>query len=962
MNFNKGPVSPVVYCDAQGRVQSFEGEKGSAAMFRWWIPCGFVDKEEIRREIETVAAHGFRGLEICINMADTHYSREELKEKGWGTEHWKETYKYILKTANQYNIQIDMTISPGWPAGVVGISPEDDCASKELLTCTSPVFQGRFSGILPMEIDTGTIDPVQLAQNGPPPAVGFDEEEYQAENRWVLEAVTAARIESTGTIPMTAGRFAPPASGADGPTTTQYRLAPESMQVVENYAHCSNSDSWQVDFQAPDDGNWLLFAFWKRGTAQTNRQGTATAQPCYAVDHMNRRGAEAVIDFWEKHILDDELRALLRENNGVIFEDSIELDLSDYAIHWGMEHLERFRQYRGYDLTPYLPLLTGLTYMDPKQYKYEIGDGRGGVSELGARIRNDYCQLVTILYAQEHITPIQNWAASLGMGYRSQGYGLPFDLMEIASVSHGPEGESLGFGDGVRSDDRFRTVSGGAHAGGRPIISDEMGAVAGAGYRWTWKSMLDIINSNWAGGANLIIFHGFPYAKSNSSSWPGYSPFGFGLAGQWGPRQPEWDYIDDLSAYLRRTQSILQGGKPAVDVAVMSVYYEGFNFDGVFHDQTMAQMGYTYDLLSVNNLRQTEARVENGRFFPEGAAYRALVLDNQRLFPVEAMERILALAETGFPVILVGALPSASAFYGTDWEVQDRKVNYLCHRLCMLKNVIQVETEDQVPAALKAQGILPAAEIKEPVDFLSVHRIIDGADYYYILYRGKTEMMLSLTLSGKGGVTRWDSWSGKVMTVASAQTAGGQCITVWMKPGETAIFRVGVLSAANCNPGRVRELLRISGGWSLEFERWERDETASDTTATQKTLIRVEQVPMKPWTEFLGPEFSGIGTYKRTVSLPGKMAEEAKVLSFADIKCQSVHLYINGEKVPVNHLNWTADCAGKFRAGENELCVVVVSTLGNQLMAYGAFPQMPWMKEKEVPAKFGLLGDLVLLG
>ncbi len=35
-------------------------------------------------------------------------------------------------------------------------------------------------------------------------------------------------------------------------------------------------------------------------------------------------------------------------------------------------------------------------------------------------------------------------------------------------------------------------------------------------------------------------------------------------------------------------------------------------------------MNYTYDLLSVNNLRQPDARVENGRFFPEGAAYRAL--------------------------------------------------------------------------------------------------------------------------------------------------------------------------------------------------------------------------------------------------------------------------------------------------------------------------------------------------
>ena len=812
-----------------------------------------------------------------------------------------------------------------------------------------------------MEIDTGTIDPIQLAQNGPPPVEGEEEPFEPDENRWVLEAVTAAKIESTAEIPMTAGRFAPPMPGAAGTTTTQYRLALESMQVVHEIHYSDQEDQWEVNFQAPDDGQWLLFAFWKRGTAQTNRQGTATELPCYAVDHMNRQGAEAVIQFWEEKILDDEMRELLRKNNGVIFEDSIELDLSDYAIHWGMEHLERFRKHRGYDLTPYLPLLTGLTYMDPKQYKYEIGNHHGGVSELGTRIRNDYCQLVTILYAQEHIEPIQNWAASLGMGYRSQGYGLPFDLMEIASVSHGPEGESLGFGDGVRADDRFRTVAGGAHSAGRPIISDEMGAVAGAGYRWTWNSMLNIINSNWAGGANLIIFHGFPYAKSNSSKWPGYSPFGFGLAGQWGPRQPEWDYIDGLSDYLRRTQSILQGGKPAVDVAIMSVYYEGFNFGGVFQDQTLAQSGYTYDLLSVNNLRQPDARVENGRFFPEGAAYRALVLDDQKLFTVSALERILALAEEGLPIILVGEVPRASAFYGANCEAQDQEIVTLCRQLCMLKNVTRVADEASVPDALKAFGIRPALEPQEPVNLLSIHRRMDHADYYYLLYRGKTAQRLSLALEGNGHVTWWNPWNGKIMGLDAETLNGKQHIEVFMQPGETAVFCVGEDAAAEYREA-AQELLRISDNWSIEFERWERDDASTDSTATCKSRIRIDPVPLKPWTELFGAEASGIGVYQNTITLSGSAAVHARTLSFTDIRCQSVHLYINGKNYPVNHLSWTADCSGAFRSGENTLKIVVVSTLGNQLMAYGAFPKMPWMAQEEKPTEFGLLGDIILLG
>ena len=246
-------------------------------------------------------------------------------------------------------------------------------------------------------------------------------------------------------------------------------------------------------------------------------------------------------------------------------------------------------------------------------------------------------------------------------------------------------------------------------------------------------------------------------------------------------------------------------------------------------------------------------------------------------------------------------------------------------------------------------------------DFLPVHRVIDGNDYYYILYRGKIQQTLTLTLAGTGNVTQWNPWNGTVMAVDSTETEEGRRISVSMKPGETAIFCVGAAAAALPRHA-ARELLRISDGWELEFERWERDESATDTTATRKTKIQLGAVPMKPWTELLGPDASGIGFYKKAIDLSGETAEKIVQLTFSDIRCQSVHLYINGEKVPVNHLNWTADCTEKFHAGENTVQVVVVSTLGNQLLAYGAFPTMPWMKTKEEPVEFGLLGDVVLQG
>ena len=112
MNMNKNPEPLHLNGKTLNNSDRFEGTARSRAMFRWWIPAAFMTEEEVEREIRTTAEHGFRGLEICINMADTSYTKAERAEKGWGTAAWREMYRFILKTANRYGIQIDTTISP----------------------------------------------------------------------------------------------------------------------------------------------------------------------------------------------------------------------------------------------------------------------------------------------------------------------------------------------------------------------------------------------------------------------------------------------------------------------------------------------------------------------------------------------------------------------------------------------------------------------------------------------------------------------------------------------------------------------------------------------------------------------------------------------------------------------------------------------------------------------------------
>lgn len=98
---------------------------------------------------------------------------------------------------------------------------------------------------------------------------------------------------------------------------------------------------------------------------------------------------------------------------------------------------------------------------------------------------------------------------------------------------------------------------------------------------------------------------------------------------------------------------------------------------------------------------------------------------------MSALERILALAKEGLPIVLVGEVPTASAFYGANWKGQEQEIVTLCRQLCTLKNVTRVADEASVPAALKAFGIRPALEPQKLVNLLSVHRRIDQTDLLY---------------------------------------------------------------------------------------------------------------------------------------------------------------------------------------------------------------------------------------
>jgi hypothetical protein len=67
------------------------------------------------------------------------------------------------------------------------------------------------------------------------------------------------------------------------------------------------------------DSQCALFAFYQRQTLtknldpQSNRTETIFDFGCFTVDHFDAKGANVVIDFWEKYLLSDDIKQLLRD-------------------------------------------------------------------------------------------------------------------------------------------------------------------------------------------------------------------------------------------------------------------------------------------------------------------------------------------------------------------------------------------------------------------------------------------------------------------------------------------------------------------------------------------------------------------------------------------------------------------------------------------------------------------------
>ncbi|MEW2353399.1 glycosyl hydrolase [Spirillospora sp. NPDC029432] len=896
---------------------------------RYWWACGDITPAAIDAEVRQIADRGFGAAEIQCMLST------KPKEEGWGSPALSDRFERAIEAGRRYGVRIDLTVGPSWPLVVPGVTPDSPEAAQEIAYGRAVVEGGTtFAGPVPA---------------APEPKAGVSEQ--------TLVALQAVRCAGSCTA------------------AKPVKLDKSSLTDLTGSVR-----EGTVSWKAPAGGQWLLLAYWQRGTGQASVAGQAVSgEAAHVVDHFGAAGARAATGYWDSRVLTPDMRRLLKRNGGDLFEDSLELDS---AQHWTAKLPERFEKLRGYSLRDNLPVLfidkihrqyTQATPDDTPDFEFTDGGG--------ARVRDDYYRTLTDLYIGEHVEPLKKWAHARGLRFRAQPYGTTIDTPTIGSALDVNETESLGLRPGY-TDEPFRWISGGAvHLAGQKTYSLECCATLGDAYAQTWPQMLEHFNTAFAHGVNQVVYHGFATERALGTPWPGFSPFTFqggnGFSEAWGPRQPTWDDTSKITGWTSRMQYVLRQGRPAVDLAV---YRDGH---GTAVREPDGAAGFTYDFAGPGQLEGT--RVRNRRLAPDGPAYRALIVDRQETMPVATARTLLAHARGGLPLVVVGDPPGRTPG-ARDAARQDAELAGLVRRLLAQPSVRHVTAQDRLPAALKELGVRASAEAGSP-GLMTVRRDLSAGRLYYLHNPTSATITADVSLEGTGTPYTLDAWTGKITPAGRYRSDRTRTtLPIVLAPGGSTVIALGGGEAPHATGTSGGEILvgddgpflraakggaytvtRDDGadvrltvpavadpqrldGWRLSVEDWHRGADGGRAI----THHEIDLKGLKPWSEIPAlRDVSGVGTYRTTVRLD---RADGAYLDLGQVT-DTFEVTVNGRTLPPpDQVGRRIDLGGHLRPGTNTITVRVATTLRNRLRVTDGFPgQAAWPRQE-----YGLIGPVRL--
>jgi hypothetical protein len=585
--------------------------------------------------------------------------------------------------------------------------------------------------------------------------------------------------------------------------------------------------------------------------------------------------------------------------------------------NWTPRMAKEFKHYRGYDLTRWLPALTGRA-----------------VNDLGAtgKFLWDFRRTIGDLYADAHYGRLAERCHQDGISFSTEPYGGPFESLQVGGRSDYPMVE---FWTGKRNSlpveqtgrkRYFQGVSSGHIYGKRVIGSEAFTSEEGwLIHPYSLKSLGDAI---YASGVNQFILHlsaHQPYLREGTA--PGLTS---GINGIHFDRGNTWfdhgakEWVD----YLTRCQGPLQQGLHVADIA----YFQGDDSPGDgARMEPFPPEGFDGDAINAEVLARGRVE-EQCLVLPDGKRYRYLVMPKNGRVTYASLKELERLNRAG--VKLVGPRPVGSPSFGDDATVK-----------AYAELVEKMWAGNRIPAPKTLGELFEQARFAQDFSYKSedkltlqyTHRQDKMRDVYFVANGLKQSGEVRCTFRTDGGAPQlWSPLDGSrsAITVYTVEADGRITLPIRFGPSDS-FFVVFDRSEPNRSPssgatadsGPAAERREIKGDWTVTFQK-HRGAPEQMTTKELKSLSAFEDFGVK--------HFSGTATYRTSFECTNPKSPmnldlgEVAVIASARLNGQALGLCW---KPPFRF-----DVTGALREGKNELEIDVTTTWVNRLIGDEHFP------------------------
>jgi hypothetical protein len=737
---------------------------------------------------------------------------------------------------------------------------------------------------------------------------------------------------------------------ATPPMAAGAAVAKDSIVNLTGKLHADGTLDW-----VPPAGPWVVLRMGFSLTGVTNHPASPEGTGL-EVDKLSR----ADVRDYMLHYLD-----LYKDaTGGLMGKQGLQYVISDSyeagAANWTEDMLAEFQKRRGYDATPWLPVLTGRVVGTSGESDRFLWDWRRTLADLIAG--NHYGQITDLLHER-------------GLGHYGESHesGRVFigDGMEAKKTNDVPMSAMWTQFPGVNQDNPgydadIRESASVAHVYGQNLVAAESLTAAAGAWRWSPATLKPTADKELAMGLNRFVIHTSVHQPLLDKG-PGLA---LGPFGQWFTRNETWAgagakaWID----YLARSSYLLQQGRFVADIAWF--YGEDSNVTALYGKAgPRIPEGYDFDYVNGDILQHTLKVVDGQLATDSGMRYRVLALDARAVhMSLPVLKAIRDLVAAG--AVVVGPRPTDSPsladddaeFQGIVKEVWGEQGPPL-HRY----GKGQVYGNAELGDVLAGAGVQPDFGYSKPqadTHLLAVHRKLADGDLYFVDSRNDKAQSLDASFRVTGLVPElWHAETGRSEAVAWRVEGRRTVVPLSLGPWE-AVFvvfrkptqaRAGTPAATHGEP-----LATLDGNWQVSFQ------TGRHAPATA-------ELPLGSWSDNSDEGiryFAGTGTYSRALDVkPGWLGKGVRLwLDLGEVH-ELAEVIVNGKSLGVAwRPPYRIDIAPALHGGKNTLEIAVTDLWVNRLIRDAqpdvkdafTFTVPKFYKGKEPLVPSGLIGPVKL--